>query len=70
MRAGIDRLLQDPQAGKELKSELEELRSLRIGRFRIVYAVTRSTIDIVAIGPRESIYLEAARLTRTRRGTT
>jgi mRNA-degrading endonuclease RelE of RelBE toxin-antitoxin system len=43
----------DPAVGKELRDELGELRSLRVGRFRIVYHVAaRRVIDLVAIGPR------------------
>jgi mRNA-degrading endonuclease RelE of RelBE toxin-antitoxin system len=39
------------------------LRVLRIGRFRIVYRIAaRGLIELVAIGPRRSIYEETLRL--------
>ena len=63
VRAGLDLLCVDAHAGKALQAELEGLRSLRVGRFRIVYRVAeRRIIDIVTIGPRETIYEESIRL--------
>lgn len=70
MHAGLDLLCRDAHAGKPLRAELEGLRSLRAGRFRIVYRIaTRRIIDIVAIGPRKTIYEETLRLvTKDRAG--
>ena len=50
--------------GKSLREEFEGLRSLRVNRLRIVYriVVEDRTVDIVAIGPRASIYEETLRL--------
>ena len=63
LRAGLDLLCVDAHAGKALQAELAGLRSLRVGRFRIVYRVaTRRIIDIVTIGPRETIYEQSIRL--------
>jgi len=63
VRAALDLLSVDAHAGKALQAELEGLRSLRVGRFRIVYRVsTRRVIDIVTIGPRKTIYEESIRL--------
>jgi mRNA interferase RelE/StbE len=46
-----------------LKDELAGLRSFRVSRFRIIYRISaRDIIDIVAIGPRRSIYQETYRL--------
>ena len=67
VRTALDRLLSEPDAGKELKGDLGGWRSLRVGRFRIVYRATRATIDVAAIGPRSTIYLDAARLMRAKR---
>jgi mRNA-degrading endonuclease RelE of RelBE toxin-antitoxin system len=65
VRAGLDRIRKDPAAGKELRDELAGLRSLRVGRFRIVYRVaSRRLIDLVAVGPRRTIYQETLRLVR------
>ncbi|HJQ97202.1 MAG TPA: type II toxin-antitoxin system RelE/ParE family toxin [Candidatus Polarisedimenticolaceae bacterium] len=65
VRAGLDLIRTDPAAGKELRDELGDLRSLRVGRFRIVYRLApRQVIDLVAIGPRRTIYEETLRLLR------
>ena len=65
VRAGLDLIRTDPAVGKELRDELAGLRSLRGGRFRIVYRVaTRRVIDLVAIGPRRTMYAETLRLLR------
>ena len=64
VRASLATLSRDPHAGKSLREELEGLRSLRVGRLRIVFriAAEERTVDIVAIGPRASIYEETYRL--------
>jgi len=63
LRAGFDRLQSEPHAGKLLKEELAGLRSLRVSRFRIVYRIVcADEIEIVAVGPRSSIYQETYRL--------
>jgi len=65
VRAGLDLIRTDPAAGKVLRDELAGLRSLRVGRFRIVYRLAaRKVIDLVAIGPRRTIYEETLRLLR------
>jgi mRNA interferase RelE/StbE len=65
VRAGLDAIRVDPAAGKELRDELAGLRSLRVGRLRIVYRVApKHVIDLVAVGPRRSIYQETLRLLR------
>lgn len=67
VRTALDRLLSEPDAGKKLEGDLGGWRSLRLGRFRVVYRATRATIDVAAIGARSTIYLDAARLTRAKR---
>jgi len=67
VRAAVDRLCANPEAGKALQGELEGWRSLRVGRFRIVYRESRQQIEVAAIGPRTSIYFETTR--RLQRGT-
>ena len=65
VRAGLDVIRTDPAAGKELRDELAGLRSLRVGRVRIVCRVApRRLIDLVAVGPRRTIYQETLRLLR------
>ena len=64
IRAGVDRLVQDPAVGKALRGELAGLRSLRVGRIRVVYRESPAAIEIVAVGPRDRIYEETLRLVR------
>jgi mRNA interferase RelE/StbE len=65
VRAGLDLIRTDPAVGKELRDELAGLRSFRVGRVRIVYRVApRRLIDLVAIGPRRTIYEDTLRLLR------
>ena len=56
IRGGLDAILEDPHAGKPLRAELAGLWSLPVGRFRIIYRVQETWIDIVAVGPRSRIY--------------
>jgi mRNA interferase RelE/StbE len=65
VRAGLDLIRTDPEVGKELRHELADLRSLWVGRLRIVYRVAaRRLIDLGGIGPRRTIYQETLRLLR------
>ena len=67
IRSGLELLGRDALAGKSLKGEFDGLRSLRVGRFRIVYRTgARRVIDIVAIGPRKTVYEETLRLVTKR----
>jgi mRNA-degrading endonuclease RelE of RelBE toxin-antitoxin system len=69
VRAGLDLIREDPSAGKELHDDLAGLRSLRVGRFRIIYRVApKRVIELVAVGPRRTIYEDTARLLRRDRG--
>lgn len=63
LKAGLEYIQKEPQAGKFLKEELEGLKSFRVGRFRIIYRIsTKKIIEIVAIGPRKTIYEETYRM--------
>ena len=63
IRAGLRHIVVQPESGKSLKSELEGLKSYRISRFRIVYRISsKRIIDIVAIGPRRTIYEETYKI--------
>lgn len=65
MRAALDSLLSGTLQGEPLRGELAGSFRIRVGRFRIVYRLTKDRIEVVAIGPRSSIYTE---LERERRG--
>lgn len=71
-RAALDAIRSDPGAGKELRLDLSGWRTYRVGRLRIVYRAA-SEVQVLLVGPRETIYQEAARLLRPlaeRRGRT
>jgi len=63
IRAGLHYIMAEPESGKWLKDELEGMQSYRISRFRIIYRRSSPRIiDIVAIGPRKTIYEETYRI--------
>jgi mRNA interferase RelE/StbE len=64
VRSALDAVVADPSVGKALRDELSGLRSCRVGRFRIIYRVAGSVIEIVAVGPRTTIYAETWRRVR------
>jgi mRNA interferase RelE/StbE len=64
IKAALQTVLNDPQSGKALKDELKGLQSFKVGKFRVVYKTVkdRGVIEVVAIGPRKTIYEETLRL--------
>src|SRR3990172_1739712 len=58
----LDQIRLQPEEGKPLQRELEGYRSFRIGKFRIIYRVTMKEIEVVAVGPRRTIYEETTKL--------
>jgi mRNA interferase RelE/StbE len=67
IKAALQTILTDPQAGKMLKDELTGMQSFRVGKFRVIYRINinkERIIEIVAIGPRKKIYEETLRLLR------
>jgi mRNA interferase RelE/StbE len=67
VRAALTDILQDPTCGKPLQAELTGYASLRVGRLRVVYRPDADGVEIVAIGPRRTIYEETARQMLRRR---
>lgn len=62
VRAALQEIVARPQCGKPLKEALCGLRSFRLGRLRIVYRLADDPIiEVVALGPRRSIYEETYR---------
>ena len=61
VREALRDILRDPHSGKPLQRELEGYWSLRISRHRIIYRPDDAGSEIVAFGPRTSIYEEMAR---------
>ncbi len=66
VRSALRDIVDGPAIGKPLRDDLAGLRSCRVGRFRIVYRVVGALIEIVAVGPRRTIYQETWR--RVRKG--
>jgi len=64
VRAALSDIVEDPTIGKLLRDELAGLRSCRVGHFRIVYRMADTVIEIVAVGPRRTIYQETWRRVR------
>ncbi len=64
VKATLETILLDLNHGKALKAELLGLRSVRVGRLRVIYRITPAAIDLVAIGPRRTVYEETVRLLR------
>ena len=64
VKASLASISQDPRTGRSLREELEGLRRIRVGRFRIIYRILdeERTVEIVALGPRANIYEETYRL--------
>ena len=60
VRAALRLLTISPESGKELKRRLTGCRSLAIPHYRIIYRVEGSSVDILMVGSRDTIY---ARLT-------
>lgn len=54
----VESLQNNPNLGKQLVGPLKGLRSLRVGRYRIIYKkeINELIILIVAIGHRKNIY--------------
>ena len=61
MRAALADILDNPDSGKSLERELKGYWSLRVGRHGIIYRPIRGGIEVAAIGPRRTIYEDAAR---------
>ena len=61
VRVALDAIRENPATGKALVEELAGWRSLRVGQFRIVYREAGKVIEGGAIGPRATIYEDAAR---------
>ncbi len=54
----IDRLAQDPHAGRILHGEFRGLRRIRVGSYRVVYNLMREqlVVLVVRIGNRKDVY--------------
>jgi hypothetical protein len=64
IRAGLQHIVTEPESGKSLKDELEGLnKELPNRQIRDNLSnISKQTIDIVAVGPRKTIYEETYRI--------
>ncbi|MEK7197137.1 MAG: type II toxin-antitoxin system RelE/ParE family toxin [Nitrospirota bacterium] len=64
IKAALQTVLNDPLSGKALKDKLKGLQSFKVGKFRVVYKTLKDNgiIEVVAIGPRKTIYEETLML--------
>jgi mRNA interferase RelE/StbE len=62
VRVALAEILENPGCGKALRGELQGLRSFRVSKFRIIYRAVAQVIEVIALGPRRSIYEETLRL--------
>lgn len=60
VRAALTDILEDPACGKPLEKNLRGYWILRVGRNRIISRPDEEGVEIVAIGPRRTIYEETA----------
>ena len=58
VKAGLRAIAVDPFAGGALREDLRGLRSFRVSRFGIIYSLSGKTAEIMAVGPRRTIYEE------------
>lgn len=63
IKDAIERIAENPEAGKHLFHELKGLLSYRSGIYRIIYRIDRGkvTVVILTIGHRKTIYKEISR---------
>ncbi len=64
VRAALEAMVVNPDVGKALRDKHLRLRSVGVGRLRIVYRVASGAVDLVAVGPRRTVYEETLRLLR------
>ena len=60
IRCALDEILKEPASGKALQEELLGLRSYRLDALRIVYRINPTSISLIAVGPRKTIYQRVA----------
>jgi mRNA interferase RelE/StbE len=62
VRIALAEIIANPSCGKSLRGELQGMSSFRVSRFRLIYRVIAQGIEVIALGPRRSIYEETLRL--------
>lgn len=64
VRKGLEGLARNPELGKPLKGPLRAFWSYRVGDYRVVYEIRRSSLVVLvlAIGHRRAIYERVRRI--------
>ncbi len=60
IKQALEEIVEDPLCGKPLREELLGLQSYQIGTVRIIYRAQESTLTLITIGPRKTVYQKAA----------
>ena len=69
IKEALRTIIDDPHCDKALAEELKGLRSFRVGRIRIIYAIaSKKLIEIVTVGPRKTVYEETYRIISREKG--
>ena len=69
IKSALNLIVADPSVGKSLRDELKGLKSFQVSRFRIIYRISsKRVIELIAIGPRKTIYEETYRIIRKEKG--
>ena len=69
IKAALNLIVADPALGKSLRDELKGLKSFQVSRFRIIYRTSsKRVIELIAIGPRKTIYEETYRIIKKEKG--
>ena len=70
MRQALKELQADPFLGEPLERELTSLYKLTVKHYRIIYKIVkeRREIQVIAIGPRKTIYFDLLELLRLSEG--
>ena len=62
VRLALSEIIENPLCGKSLRGELRGMRSFRVSKLRIIYRPVSNVIEVIALGPRRSLYEETLRL--------
>ena len=68
IRKSVEEILENPASGKSLIEDLQGSRSYKVGKLRIIYREQGSSIELVDIGKRKTIYLKVALEIKKRKG--
>ncbi len=69
IKAYLKKLANDPNPGKALQDELAGYRSDRIGKYRVIFVLTKQVFEVHYVGHRKDVYGAAARILQHRRAS-